>query len=93
MTPRHSRDYRISIKGTCGSIIGFAQNANPSTKNRYHDIASRFGEKRLQPIRSGKIEGIVGKNCAIIWILGIKSDREDQIRKVPGRLQPPGTLG
>jgi hypothetical protein len=93
LTPTHSRTYQNRDKGTCGSIIGLLRYANPSIKNRYYDIASKFREKRLQPVESGKIRGVLGKICAIMWILRTLSFGMDQIKKAPERLMIPRALG
>jgi hypothetical protein len=92
-TPTHSRTYRNRNKGTYGSIIGLLQYAKLSPTNHRYDINCNFGEKRLQPVESGEIVGILGKICAIMWILRTLSFRMDQIKKAQERLMIPGLLG
>jgi len=91
--PTHPRTHQDRNVGTCGSIIGSQHHAKPSTTTYHYDTSRNFREKRLQPIESGKIGGNMGKNCAILRILGIKSGQENQIKKAQGRLLIPRASG
>lgn len=90
-TPAYALILQISLKGTCGSIIGSLLNANSSNIYRSYDITRKSTEMRFLKPQGLEILGIMGKNCATTLFINSFFGEIDQMRQIPERRQLPGT--
>ena len=88
--PAYALILQISLKGTCGPIIGSLPNADSSNKYPHHDIVRKFGELRFLKPQGLGIQRVTGKNCAVMLFINSLFGEISQIKWAPERQLPPG---